>query len=219
MIIIPFVGLYGIGKTSLIFKNTDNLLTKLSARGYDVKGYSLDNFSVYDNLTVFHAQIERIHYGSRKLAEAAGDHAHIALFDRSLFCNLLFSKCYYEFKQMTEREFLTIRKIFQSVQYRDLCFQGRTFYLCPPLSQVWTQICDRNNLKSDGSLRDGEKTRDGSVNSLLLQKEFVTRLQEIYDAFYEQFELTSPVYKLTHYTADTIIAEMERHDIIQKITE
>lgn len=180
---------------------------QLKNLGYDAKSYSCDNYSVYDNTNIFHAQIERNYYASRKFGEAIEDSPQIALFDRSMFCNILFSQCFKEFDVISEREFQTIKKQFQSIQNRELCFKGRIFFLDLPVSKVIKQVLKRNE-------DDGDK-RDGKINNILLNEKFILRLHEIYHEFYEQYEKLNPVYTLEEYNENIIIEEMKKHDIIQ----
>ena len=201
------MGVHGVGKTTTILRLKD-LLKK---DGFDCRVYGLDNYRVYDNTDIYRSQVDRFTCGSRKMTEAFEDKPEIALFDRSLICNLLYSKWYNENQIISNESLHSLKKIFNTLQSNNNIFNGYFFFLNPSIDQIMTNIHERNGSVEE----DVEETRDGKISPLLITKKYVARLQQIYEEFFETFSLLRPVYALQEYSAESILELLKQHDIVQ----
>jgi len=197
---IIFSGVHAVGKTTYAKK----LLAICKSQGYNTRIYSLDNFRIYRTEKTASSQFDRLYYGNQKLKEAEEESPEIAIFDRALSDNILYSKCFNRFmdgnqkKYISDEELLNITQYYQSLETRKTKFESTIIFLNPPLESLIKNIKERGREK----------------DNILETEDFVTCLKKVFESYYHQY-FESPCIELTNYTETDIINLLKTHDIIQ----
>jgi len=193
-------GVHCTGKTTIAKKLTETL----KSQGFNTRLYSNDNFLIYRNCDVFSSQIDRLFFGQRKEKEATQESPEIALFDRSLIDNIIYSRCFNTFTQpngdkyLSDNNLMSILRIYQMIEERKNRLDSTIIFLNPPLEQMVTNI----------QLRGREK------GHILENEAFITCLKKMFEAHYK-YHVDSPIIELKEYTEHTIVELLLQQDIIQ----
>ena len=115
-------GVHGVGKSTIAKAITKSL----TSQGFLTRLYCLDNFTIYNNEDTLSSQIDRIYFGSMKIKEAEEEQPEIAIFDRNLTDNILYSKCFLRAEQLTESQFNNILHTYQLCETRK--FRSRCYH-------------------------------------------------------------------------------------------
>jgi deoxyadenosine/deoxycytidine kinase len=191
-------GVHAVGKTTLAKTITETL----KKQGYNTRLYSLDNYVIYRLDDVLSSQIDRIYYGSMKIKEAEEEQPEIAVFDRSLADNVLYSKCFSRFSKLTEEQLTIITRVYQLAnqlpEVRKFRLDSTILFLNPSLETIQTNIHARGREK--GSILDEDR--------------YIQCLKKMFETHYHNYFDTRMI-ELTEYTEQTIIETLKKHDIIQ----
>ena len=103
--------------------------------------------------TRFHLKLIGFISGSMKIKEAEEEQPEIAIFDRSLTDNILYSKCFLRAEQLTESQFNNILHTYQLCETRKFRADATILFLNPPLEQMQSQIHERAREKNTVLIR------------------------------------------------------------------
>lgn len=194
-------GIHGIGKT----KYAKIILERLRSFEYNTQLYSLDNFKIYRNKTFFASQCDRLFFGNQKIKEAEEESPKIAIFDRSLSDNILYSKClntYYDSfgkPLLSNDELTSILRYYQSLETRKLKVDSLIIFLNP---------------SNEAELVKNIQDRGRERGTILEDKMFIRYLKESFKQHYDQY-FESPLIELNHYDEDDILDVLKQCDILQ----
>ncbi len=187
-------GVHSVGKSTIANQITETL----KKQGFLARLYNLDNFKIYRLHDILSSQIDRMYFGSMKIKEAEEEQPEIAVFDRSLTDNILYSKCFLKFKQLTEDQFTTILRVYQLTETRKFRMDSTIIFLNPPLEQIQTNIHNRGR----------------EVGTILDSDEFIQCLKKMFETHYANYH-DSRIIELTKYDEHTIIETLKNLDVIQ----
>jgi hypothetical protein len=174
------------------------LCETLKSQGYQARLYSLDNFLIYRHETVLASQIDRMFFGSMKIKEAEEEQPEIAIFDRTLVDNIIYSRCFHKFGQLTDTELTNLIRVYQMNDYRKHRLDAITLFLNPSLERMLKNIHERGREK----------------DSILDTDEFIKCLKKMFENHY-QYYIDGRILELTDYSEKSIIETLRENDIIQ----
>lgn len=215
------VGIHCVGKTTLLYNNEYSIVSLLKKKGYNAKAYTLDNHDMYINLiqenrenwSLYDQQMLRYSIGVETIKQAIEDNPEIALFDRSLYDNLIYSEIFEKYKQMKPNELKLLRRVTHTSEAFELCRKGIYLFLKPPFETVIEQLQNREREER----KTYKKSREDAINTVLTHQDFLKDLYDRFNVFYsENMILSSPVYTLEKYDAALIYNLLLQNNIIQK---
>ncbi|MFA5730764.1 MAG: deoxynucleoside kinase [Acidithiobacillus sp.] len=199
-------GVHGVGKTTI----SKSLYNFLKLQGFEVRLYSNDNYGIYRKSDTFSNQIDRLYFGQKKIKEAIQESPQIAIFDRDLIDNIIYSRCFNRFntinqyKYITNEQLLSLVRIYQMILERQIRLQSTIFFLNPPIERILENIKERNS-------ENGSKRENGTI---LKDPMFIQCLKSLFEDHY-QYYIESPIFELNEYNDTDIITILKENDVIQ----